>query len=288
MEPELYLEESAPYQSMARAIEYICANAQRQPELDEIAAAVGLSSFHFQRLFTRWVGISPKRFLQYLTREHAKALLAESASLLQTTHQVGLSSLGRLYDLFVHTEAVTPGEFKSRGAGLTIRYGVGDTPFGECLLAQTERGICRLGFVTTSREHALAELAEMWGAARLVHDPDTVGMIDAIFVRSRAEVTPRALHLHLNGTNFQLQVWQALLEIPPGALTTYGRLAARLGNPGALRAVGTAVGRNPIAFLIPCHRVIRASGDFGAYHYGSTRKMALLAHEFSQLDKKEP
>ena len=270
---------SQHYQLIEQAIQYIETNVHRQPELDEIASAIGLSEYHFQRLFTRWAGISPKRFMQFLTKEHAKDLLARSENLLETTHQVGLSSLGRLHDLFVNTEAVTPGEYKSHGAGLSIHYGLHFTPFGKCLIAATERGVCHLSFVETSEGNAIDTLVADWNQAEMIEDYRTTApLIDRIFSTPTPD-TP--LKLHLRGTNFQIKVWEALLHIPTGSLTTYEQIAAQIGNPNALRAVGTAVGHNPIAVLIPCHRVIRKSGEFGNYRYGPARKKALLAKEFA-------
>ena len=289
MENNPSLELSQHYQLIEQAIQYIEANVQRQPELDEIASAVGLSEYHFQRLFTLWAGISPKRFMQFLTKEHAKELLARSENLLDTTHQVGLSSLGRLHDLFVNTEAVTPGEYKSRGAGLTIHYGLHPTPFGKCLIAATERGICHLGFIQTngSEGGAIDSLAADWKQAKMIEDYHTTApLIARIFLNpkpdSAFDQADQPLKLHLRGTNFQIKVWEALLNIPVGSLTTYEQIAAQIGSRSAVRAVGTAVGHNPIAVLVPCHRVIRKSGEFGNYRYGNARKKALLAHEFMQ------
>jgi AraC family transcriptional regulator, regulatory protein of adaptative response / methylated-DNA-[protein]-cysteine methyltransferase len=286
MNMESTTEHSQQYQLIERAIQYIAANVRRQPELDEIASASGLSEYHFQRLFTRWAGISPKRFMQFLTKEHAKELLARSENLLDTTHQVGLSSLGRLHDLFVNTEAATPGEYKSHGAGMTIHYGLHLTPFGKCLIAATERGICHLGFVQTSEGDAVDNLVADWKQAKMIEDyKSTAALIARIFpdreTDSDFDKADQPLKLHLRGTNFQIKVWEALLNIPTGMVTTYEHIAAQIGNPDAARAVGTAVGRNPIAVLIPCHRVIRKSGDFGNYRYGVARKKALLAREFS-------
>jgi AraC family transcriptional regulator of adaptative response/methylated-DNA-[protein]-cysteine methyltransferase len=218
--------------------------------------------------------------MQFLTKEHAKDLLARSENLLDTTHQVGLSSLGRLHDLFVTTEAVTPGEYKSAGEGITIRYGIHPTPFGKCLIATTERGICNLSFVESSEGKAIDELVTNWKHAKMAEDyASTASLVTRIF--SGLE-TDSPLKLHLRGTNFQIKVWEALLTIPSGALTTYEHIAAQIGKPAALRAVGTAVGHNPIAYLIPCHRVIRKTGEYGNYRYGSARKKAILAHEFVQ------
>lgn len=271
------LEQSQHYQLIERAIRFIEANVQRQPELEEIASAIGLSEYHFQRLFTAWAGISPKRFMQFLTKEQAKQLLDKSENLLDTTHQTGLSSLGRLHDLFVNTEAVTPGEYKSRGAGVNIHYGIHVTPFGKCLIATTERGICHLGFVDGSEGKALDALVEHWKQATMIEDYKTTApLVNRIFLDAKLD---SPLKLHLRGTNFQIKVWEALLNIPTGALTTYEHIAAQIGNPRAVRAVGSAVGDNPVAYLIPCHRVIRKSGEFGNYLYGSARKKAILMRE---------
>ncbi len=271
---------SEDYLRIEQAITYLENHYKDQPNLEEVAANIGLSEFHFQRLFTRWAGVSPKRFLQFLTKEGAKDLLNRSENLLDTTHQVGLSSLGRLHDLFVTTEAVSPGEYKSQGEGVTIRYGLHASPFGKCLIAVTERGICHLGFAQreTSEGDAIDNLVADWKNARMIEDnKGTAPLIEPIFdANSRGK-----LNLHLRGTNFQLKVWEALLKIPAGTVTTYEGLAERIGQPTASRAVGTAVGHNPIAVLIPCHRVIRKVGEFGNYRYGAQRKKALLAREYS-------
>lgn len=274
-----YKQLSEDYLRIEQAILYLDNHIADQPSLEEVAASIGLSEFHFQRLFTRWAGISPKRFLQYLTKESAKELLNKSENLLDTTHQLGLSSLGRLHDLFVNAEAVSPGEYKSRGLGLTIRYGLHPTPFGKCLIGMTERGICHLSFVQTSEGNAIDQLVADWNQAEMIEDHgSTAPLVEPIFdlgQRGKSE-----LRLHLRGTNFQIKVWEALLNIPAGAVTTYEGLASAIGKPNASRAVGTAVGHNPIAVLIPCHRVIRKIGDFGNYSYGTPRKKALLAREF--------
>ncbi len=268
------------YVLIEQAIEYVERNAPQQPELSEIAAAVGLSEFHFQRVFTRWAGISPKRFLQFVTKENAKQLLDRSENLLDTTYQVGLSSLGRLHDLFVTTEAVTPGQYKTRGTGLTIRYGLHPTPFGECLIGLTDRGICHFSFVQDTEGDAIDNLVSEWQHAEMIEDYDaTAPLVEPVFDLGRRTGNP--LHLHLRGTNFQIKVWEALLRIPVGHVSTYGHIASEIGQPAASRAVGSAVGHNPIAVLIPCHRVIRGLGEFGNYRYGATRKKALLAHEFA-------
>ena len=277
-----YRQLNEDYLRIEQAIQYLEKNAQRQPELNEIAEAVGLSEYHFQRLFTRWAGISPKRFLQFVTKENAKDLLDQSENLLDTTYQIGLSSLGRLHDLFVTTEAITPGEYKSRGAGLTIRYGLHPTPLGEALVGVTERGICHFGFVQNGEDEAIDELVSEWKQARMIEDHHaTAPLVEPIFDLSRRSDHP--LHLHLRGTNFQIKVWEALLRIPPGSVTTYGHIANQLGHPRAMRAVGNAVGHNPVAVLIPCHRVILKLGEFGNYRYGAARKKALLAREFTSI-----
>ena len=275
-----FKQSSEDYLRIEQAIQYLENHYREQPSLEEVAANIGLSEFHFQRLFTRWAGVSPKRFLQFLTKEGAKELLSQSENLLDTTHQVGLSSLGRLHDLFVTTEAVTPGEYKSHGEGVTIRYGIHLTPFGRCLIGLTEHGICHLGFVQTSEGDAIDNLVGQWKAAKMVEDyRSTAGLVEPIFsLRFSERIKP--LNLHLRGTNFQLKVWEALLQLPAGTVTTYEGLAQRIGQPSASRAVGSAVGHNPIAVLIPCHRVIRKVGDFGNYRYGAHRKKALLAREF--------
>jgi AraC family transcriptional regulator of adaptative response/methylated-DNA-[protein]-cysteine methyltransferase len=274
------------YARIERAIRFLNTNYLRRPTLDEIAAQVHLSPFHFERLFQRWAGTSPKRFLQFLTKEHAKTLLRDSKGLLDVAYGSGLSGPGRLHDLFVSCEAVTPGEYKLRGEGLAIEYGFHPTPFGECLLATTERGICALRFLSTSsKSAALRELRDEWPAAEFVKNGSETGEIcRLIFSRAIGQGGSignggSPFHLHLRGTNFQLKVWQALLMIPPGRLTNYGDLAAKIGTPAASRAVGSAVGRNPVAYLIPCHRVIRSLGVIGDYRWGHERKQAMIARE---------
>ncbi|MFQ5604646.1 MAG: methylated-DNA--[protein]-cysteine S-methyltransferase [bacterium] len=268
------------YLRVEKAIQYLEDNFQSQPNLQEVAKNLHLSEHHFQRIFSQWVGISPKRFLQYLTKEYAKILLQKSENLLDVTYEAGLSSPGRLHDLFVHCEAVTPGEFKSQGAELLIEYGVHATPFGECLLAVTERGICGLTFLKQNpKELEVEELQKKWRQARLQENPQKTGkLIHYIFKQGNSRKTV-PLHLFLKGTNFQLKVWEALLRIPTGALVSYEKVAAQIGNPKAVRAVANAVASNPIPFIIPCHRVIRKIGDFGGYQGGSARKKALIGWE---------
>ena len=272
---------SEDYTRIEQAIRYIETNAERQPDLNELAAQVGMSEYHFQRLFTRWAGISPKRFLQFLTREHAKALLARSGSLLEATYAAGLSGPGRLHDLFVQTEAVTPGEYKSQGAGVEIAYGFHPSPFGECLLALTGRGICFLAFVEKERSGALEQLRHTWPAARLREAPThTAPVVEQIF--SSAVSAP--ISVHLRGTNFQIKVWEALMRLPAGEVTTYQALAEEIHSPRSARAVGNAVAHNPLAYLIPCHRVLQKTGHFGNYRYGPARKKAILAWEMAKSE----
>lgn len=273
------------YRRIEQAIAYLAEHALEQPSLDDVAEHIGLSSYHFQRLFKFWAGVSPKRFLQYLTIENAKRLLRDSVSVLDTALDVGLSGPGRLHDLFVSVEAMTPGEFKSQGKDLRISYGFHATPFGECLLAVTPRGICRLAFVDPeTRSVALDELEETWRESTLVEDQNAgKDAVKIIFSQTRGQ-TEAPLKVLLRGTNFQVKVWEALLRIPEGTVASYSSLAGAVGHPGAHRAVGTAVGHNPIGYLIPCHRVLRANGDIGGYHWGTTRKRAILAREAAFSD----
>ncbi|HVN53059.1 MAG TPA: methylated-DNA--[protein]-cysteine S-methyltransferase [Anaerolineaceae bacterium] len=281
---DTYTQQAEDYRRIEQAIRYLEEHFLEQPDLSAAAASVGLSEFHFQRLFTRWVGISPKRFLQYLTKEHAKSLLRRPVDLLEATYASGLSSPGRLHDLFVATEAVTPGEYKTHGAGLTIQFGFHPTPFGECLLARTSRGICGMAFVEPGgREQALKDLRVKWRRARLEENPQaTAPLVAQIF--SPPGARSGTLNLLLNGTNFQIKVWEALLRIPSGSVVTYEDIALSIGMPGSARAVGGAVAANPVAVIIPCHRVIRKDGEFGGYHWGMARKKALLGWEMAQAE----
>lgn len=267
------------YDRIERAIRFMQARFPERPSLAEVSKRAGLTEFHFQRLFRRWAGLSPKRFLQALTVEHAKRTLAESRSVLDAAYASGLSGPGRLHDLFVAIEAVTPGEYKDGGAGVTIRYGVHPSPFGACVVAATERGVCGLAFAPPSRARsAVADVARAWRRATLVEDPRrTAPLARAIFGGPGAARGP--LTLHLRGTNLQVQVWRALLKIPAGSLSTYADLAARIGRPKAARAVASAVASNACSYVIPCHRVIRGSGALGGYRWGLARKAALLAFE---------
>lgn len=276
-------QESLDFARIEQAIHFIETHHTRQPSLAEIAAAVHLSEFHFTRLFTRWAGTTPQRFAHFLTKEYLKSrlrandLASNGANLLQLSFDAGLSGPSRLHDLFVTFEAMSPGEYRLGGRGLTIRYGFGETPFGPALLAWTPRGICELAFV--SPENAgLAKLTEEWPAASLERDdPAAASTLNGIFDPAERPGTP--FHLLVRGTNFQIKVWEALLRLAPGELVSYGDLARRIGQGGAERAVGSACGRNTIAWLIPCHRVIQASGALGGYRWGLERKQAIIAWE---------
>lgn len=286
---------SSDYQLIAAAIAYLETNRLEQPSLDDLARHLAISPFHLQRLFTRWAGISPKRFLQFLTVEHAKELLAQSHNLLDTAYASGLSGPGRLHDLFVNVEAMTPGEFKAGGKGLAIRFGVHPTPFGDCLLAVTERGVCGLTFANGGgMAGEIDALHARWPAAQLVEDcAGTAAIAARIFAPAEAapagqDTAGRAagpLPVLLAGTNFQIKVWEALLRIPAGGVCTYEDIAQSIGQPSAARAVGGAVGANAVAWLIPCHRVIRKSGVIQDYRWGSTRKKAMLGWEAARDER---
>ncbi|NIJ54184.1 bifunctional helix-turn-helix domain-containing protein/methylated-DNA--[protein]-cysteine S-methyltransferase [Dyadobacter arcticus] len=267
------------YGKIAKAIEFIVANAKEQPSLVEVAEEVSISQFHFQRVFTEWAGVSPKKFLQYITAGYLKEKIKESSNLVELAELAGLSSQSRVYDHFTSIEAVTPQEFKSSGKGLDINYGIHDTPFGGCFIAVTERGICAMAFIDEdSKDEQLIQLAKKWHYANIApNQAATKIYIGRIF--QPAENSLEKLPLLVQGTNFQLKVWEALLNIPKGAVTTYQQIARSIGNPGAVRAVGSAVGDNPIAYLIPCHRVIRKEGVLGEYRWGSLRKKALIGWE---------
>jgi len=289
------------YRRIEKAILFLERHFPRRPSLAELAGELGLSEFHFQRIFSRWAGISPKRFLQFLTKEHARSILEGSGSILDAAFDAGLSGPGRLHDLFVACEAVTPGEYRRGGGGLDILYGFHPSPFGRCMIAVTGRGICGLRFVREGAgETGLAAwLAARWPAARIRHDPAaTAPLAPRIFpplpgappdpAAAAAPVPPGPLHLYVRGTNFQIQVWQALLRIPTGRAVTYEDLARHLGMPRAARAVGNAVGDNPVPFLIPCHRVLRKTGDFGNYGEGPARKKAILGWESARAEALPP
>ena len=270
---------NSDYERIAEAISFITSRLNDQPTLEEIARHLHLSPYHFQRIFSRWAGVTPKRFLQVLTVERAKQLLSESKSVLEVSNSLGLSSGSRLYDHFIQLEAVTPGEFKMGGADLTIEYAVHDTPFGKAFIATTHRGICSFAFLenTESDEH-LSDLHKKWPHAILQKNQEsTLDVIRAMFGEKKEPNRP--ISLHVSGTNFQINVWKALLKIPPATVASYSQVASAIGHPSSARAVGQAVGNNPVAFLIPCHRVIQQSGGLGGYHWGATRKQAIHAWE---------
>ncbi|MCP3874009.1 MAG: methylated-DNA--[protein]-cysteine S-methyltransferase [Desulfobacteraceae bacterium] len=271
---------SYDYDIVEKAIKFIETNRERQPSLSSIASSVNMSEFHFQRLFSRWVGISPKRFLQFLTKEYTKKLLKKSNNLLDVTYDAGLSSPARLHDLFIHCEAVTPGEYKSKGKGIDIVYGFSHSPFGMCMIAKTQRGICALKFVrNNTKEKLSAWLQNQWPKAILTMDNKKIEQISLSIFPFNNQVEQAPLHLFIKGTNFQIKVWEALTMIPFGRTVSYQDIAQHIGIAGANRAVGTAIGKNPIPFLIPCHRVIRKMGDFGNYGEGKIRKKALIGWE---------
>ena len=276
-------QEQTNFNRIAAAIEYIHDNYASQPSLEEIAEKIALSPFHFQRLFTEWAGVSPKKFLQYITIGNAKKLLQGSGlTLLDTAIETGLSGTSRLHDLFIQIEGMTPGEFKNGGENLAINYSYAESPFGNILVASTLKGICHIAFAD-EKEAALKELKLKFPNARYAQMVDLVQQ-NALFFFTQDWNKLQEIKLHLKGTPFQLKVWETLLKIPMGKLATYGSIAKEIESPGASRAVGSAIGNNPIAFLIPCHRVIQSSGNFGHYHWGSIRKTAMIGWEAAQID----
>jgi AraC family transcriptional regulator, regulatory protein of adaptative response / methylated-DNA-[protein]-cysteine methyltransferase len=274
------------YRRIEEAIQYLEKNFQRQPELDEVAEKIHLSPFHFQRIFTEWAGISPKRFLQFITVDYLKEKLYQSRNLAEASEAAGLSSQSRVYDLFTTLEGVTPQEYKQHGSGIRIEYGFHETPFGTSLIGVTERGICWLSFLQ-SEEDPKAEVESMknhWHNS-VFHQNQllTAAFMERIFHPANTEI-PGKLHVFVKGTNFQLKVWEALLKIPMGGVTTYQGVAETIERPKAMQAVGSAVGANHIAYLIPCHRVIRKDGILGEYRWSSTRKKSIVAWEFAKAD----
>ncbi|MBN4075477.1 MAG: hypothetical protein COA71_08640 [SAR86 cluster bacterium] len=264
------------YLLIEKAINYLLKHHAEQPELAEIAEHIGLSEFYFQRLFVEWVGISPKRFLQFLTREHMKVLLDQGYSTMDAAYQVGLSGSGRSHELFVNTEAITPAQYRKLGKGLNIHYGFHSSPFGEYLLAITDKGICHISFVEHSEKAAEAAFKAEWLLANVQHNPDLSAKTHQQLFSSNQT---QEIKLLLRGTQFQIQIWQALLSIPFGAVSNYEKLAAAIGNSAATRAAASAIAKNKIAYLIPCHRVIRKIGESGEFRWGKNRKKILLAYE---------
>ena len=272
------------YHRVAEAIHYLSAHYKQQPTLEEVAAQVNLSPFHFQRIFTDWAGISPKKFLQFLTVEELKKELLSANNVADAAENVGLSAQSRVYDLFVNIESVTPQEYKSQGEGVHIEYGFHTTPFGECFIAHTRKGICALSFADDDRNIILEEFAAQWENAVITNDQSsTEKLVEQLFEKPLQQ---KQLKLLLKGTKFQVKVWEALLKIPFGSVSTYSHIAAAVGQPGAMRAVGSAVGANPVAFIIPCHRVIRSEGLIGQYHWGATRKKAMIGWEKARVELK--
>jgi AraC family transcriptional regulator of adaptative response/methylated-DNA-[protein]-cysteine methyltransferase len=271
-------QENINYNRIAEAIEYINIHFKEQPDLDEIAAHVHVSPFHFQRLFTDWAGVSPKKFLQYISVKHAKQVLKNNGStLMDAAFETGLSGTGRLHDLFITIEGMTPGEYKNGGENIAINYSYAESPFGNMMVASTEKGICHMAFAE-DESTALAVLKSHFPNAQLRQITDLMQQ-NALYIFTHDWSKLNQVKLHLKGTDFQLKVWEALLKIPAGQLSTYGNVAATIHKPNASRAVGTAIGSNPVAFLIPCHRVIQSTGLAGGYMWGSTRKSAIIGWE---------
>lgn len=271
----MYEQEQLNYNRIAEAIEYIKTNFKEQPSLEALAAKVHLSPFHFQRLFTEWAGTTPKKFLQYISIEHAKHLLSQQhASLSDAAFETGLSGTSRLHDLFINIEGMTPAEYKNGGKNLQINFSYAESPFGNLIVASTSKGICYMAF-EEDEISALTQLKKHFMNAQFQQKLDLIQQ-HALFIFQNDWSKLGQIKLHLKGTSFQLKVWETLLKIPMGQLSTYGYIASKIGNANASRAVGTAIGNNPVAFLIPCHRVIQSSGNFGGYMWGNTRKTAII------------
>ena len=276
-------QENINFNRIAEAIEYLQKNFKSQPTLGQVAEEVHLSSYHFQRLFTEWAGTSPKKFLQYISVEHAKKMLKENqASLFETAMDTGFSGTSRLHDLFINIEGMMPGEYKNEGENLNINYSFAESPFGNMMVASTSKGICHIAFADDEAK-ALNALIHKFPKANLKQMTDLIQQ-NALFIFSHDWEKPGQIKLHLKGTDFQIKVWEALLKIPLGKFTTYGNIANHINNPNASRAVGTAIGDNPVAFLIPCHRVIQSTGTFGGYHWGSIRKTAMIGWEAAKIN----
>jgi AraC family transcriptional regulator, regulatory protein of adaptative response / methylated-DNA-[protein]-cysteine methyltransferase len=272
------------YTRIAEAIEYIKKNFKKQPSLEEVAKQVHLSPFHFQRLFSEWAGTTPKKFLQYISIEHSKKLLTGNrATLFNTAFETGLSGTGRLHDLFINIEGMTPAEYKNGGKNLNINFSFAESPFGNLIVASTTKGICNMAF-NDNEETALEDLKAKFPNAIFKRKLDLIQQ-NALFIFQNDWNKLHQIKLHLKGTNFQVKVWEALLKIPMGQLSTYGSIADEIGNPNASRAVGTAIGNNPVAFLIPCHRVIQSNGNIGGYRWGNTRKTAIIGWENAKIDR---
>lgn len=266
------------YQRIAEAIDYIRTNFKEQPDLEKVAKKIHISPFHFQRLFTEWAGVSPKKFLQFISVGHAKSILKEKqATLFDAAFETGLSGTGRLHDLFTKIEGMTPGEFKNGGENLSINYSFAESPFGNILVASTLKGICYMAFAD-EQQKAFSELKKIFPNAKYQQVVDLMQQ-NALYIFTKDWNKLDKIKLHVRGTNFQIKVWETLLKIPAGQLSSYGKIASAIENPTASRAVGTAIADNPVAFIIPCHRVIQSSGNFGQYRWGSTRKTAMIGWE---------
>lgn len=270
------------YERIAKAIAYIKNNFDKQPSLEDIAEHIHLSPYHCQRLFNEWAGTTPKKFLQYISLNHAKSLLQNSDSIATTTYKTGFSSTSRLHELFIRLEGMTPNEYRNGGQGLMIEYGYTDTPFGEIIIAATSKGVCHISFID-SHKHGLEILTQAFPNAQFKSSFSSYHQQVSDFMNRKTDLAD-PIKLHVKGTAFQIKVWEALLKIPFGELGTYGRIAEHIGNPKASRAVGTAIGSNPIAYLIPCHRVIQYSGIVGGYMWGPDRKTAMIGWENAQLN----
>ncbi|MFH6947085.1 bifunctional helix-turn-helix domain-containing protein/methylated-DNA--[protein]-cysteine S-methyltransferase [Flavobacterium sp. FlaQc-51] len=277
-------QETINYNRIADAIDYIKVNFKEQPNLDEVAEKVHLSPFHFQRLFTEWAGTSPKKFLQYISVEHAKKILKENnhATLFDAAYDTGLSGTSRLHDLFVNIEGMTPAEYKNGGKNLEINFSFAESPFGNIIVASTNKGVCFMAFAE-NEETGFQDLKNKFPNAGFSRKLD-LAQQNALFIFQNDWSKLSEIKLHLKGTDFQLKVWETLLKIPMGQLSTYGSIAQQIEKPNASRAVGTAIGSNPVAFLIPCHRVIQSSGTFGGYMWGNTRKTAIIGWEGAQIN----
>jgi AraC family transcriptional regulator of adaptative response/methylated-DNA-[protein]-cysteine methyltransferase len=276
-------QENINFNRIAEAIEYIRQNFKYQPQLEEVAEKIHLSPFHFQRLFTEWAGTSPKKFLQYISVEHAKKMLKENqATLFETAIETGLSGTSRLHDLFINIEGMTPGEYKNGGENLKINYSFAESPFGNIIVASTSKGICHIAFADDETK-ALIALMNKFPNALFKQMADLIQQ-NALFIFTHDWNKLSEIKLHLKGTNFQIKIWETLLKIPMGQVTTYGNIAKYIESPKASRAVGTAIGDNPVAFLIPCHRVIQSTGIFGGYHWGSNRKTAMIGWEAAKIN----
>ena len=273
-------QQSKDYFRIEKAIHFLGDNFQHQPSLGQLARNINVSEYHFHRIFQRWAGISPKRFLQYLTKEYAKQLLKDS-NVLDVSYAAGLSGPSRLHDLFVNYEAMSPGEYKQKAKGVTIDYGFHPTPLGECFIALTDRGLCNLSFIDAAdRKEIFEDFCKAWKNAKLNLDQErTEKCVKLIFAPRSSKKAAGPINVWCKGTNFQIKVWEALLKIPSGNVVTYKAIAEMIGRPRAVRAVGNAVGKNPIAYLIPCHRVIRGAGHLGGYRWGTVRKRAILGME---------